>query len=771
MAKKELRVFVASPGGLDDARGAVEDVAGRLNSSLGDRLNVFIGVRKFEQMVARGGRPQSQINPWVDDCDVLIAIVHRRMGSPSGREDHSGFSEEFDRAISRFVETGSPVVSLHFKDVEPEHVADPGPDLAKVLEFRKHIEREHVGLHQRFGSIDAFKVNVQQLLVEEMHRAADGAYNEATKPTGNSVATTSAPAVAEPGQEHDDFGMARLLRTFANVISTGQVDDLLDVDRLALFAIALAQEPSAPQTHVVNRLFLRPNASELSPWELDAWFWAYVADHGRASDASDRVIPFVLAAGAEAVETRLRNRSIDFLEFDIEGLQRGYLRLLAAHVIRPDVLWSGETTSSNWAILAKAGLSGDLVIYWAVVSRAGDLPIAAELSASADPQIAKLGDALLSISDSDRSLDGLLALDPRLAVSRRVLARCGSDLLERVSTEVLVDLVGRGYQADDARTAAVREIAARSAWTEELVAKVLDGGQTYGRIARSWKDVARELLFESSDAHSVSLVLEAAAAKEAPERREVLVQFASVNPLVRGPLMEELGLGTDASEPGEYFALHATDPAYVDEAMAVLAGTFEPVNLRLERLRNAGAEEKVITFVTERGVLGALHYLVSVFPTPPKVVLMRLRELAASSRLHSYDALLLLEKVAADSDIPLFIDTAMWRWRDDPERLAALVSRATLTRLRALLDHEFPDLVLAALVELGKRDRPPSHRRLTNLLRHDDHRVRLAALAILGPKIPDKAAFVNEYVHAESSYYYNVVCELDRLATGAPEVF
>jgi hypothetical protein len=86
------------------------------------------------------------------------------------------------------------------------------------------------------------------------------------------------------------------------------------------------------------------------------------------------------------------------------------------------------------------------------------------------------------------------------------------------------------------------------------------------------------------------------------------------------------------------------------------------------------------------------------------------------------------------------------------------------------LTHEEAYAVIASLEELGRRDRPPARGRLAELLRHDDARVRMKALELLIPRISDPAKYIDEYVQSGGTYYYNIVSELDRLASGAPEV-
>lgn len=333
VGKTELRVFVASPGGLEAEKDVVDQVASELNATLSDQLNVTLAVRRYEQLSARGGRPQSQINPWVDDCDVLIAIVHRRWGSPSGEGNHTGFSEESFRARARFESTGAPVVSLHFKRVDPESEADPGEQLAQVIAFREQVEKNHVGSYGRFVTADEFRANIMKLLIEEMFsRSAVAASDRESASGSNESSGASAPM--RESDRVDESGLALVLTSFAAAVSDQQPENSLDPDRLLLFAVSVAVDADVPATHLANRLFQRRRTVKLSEWEVGALFESFLADHGRASSASDRTVPFWLMAGGDSTRTRLIEGAEGHLSSEVANVSRGFLRLISAFSLR-----------------------------------------------------------------------------------------------------------------------------------------------------------------------------------------------------------------------------------------------------------------------------------------------------------------------------------------------------------------------------------------------------------------------------------------------------
>lgn len=773
MSKTELRVFLASPGGLESERDAIEQLAGTLNANFSDRLNVTIIVRRFEQRAARSGRPQAQINPWVDDCDLLIAIVHRRWGSPSGEGDQTGFSEEFDRAIDRFETTGHPVVSLHFKAVDPESEADAGPQLAQVMAFRRRIEADHVGLYANFDSLDGLKVNIMQLLFEEMHAASDPSEDLIESSIGSAVETRNSSVIPETRSARDASGIAEVLETFAEVIRTGESDGGLDFDRLTLFANGVARDQEVASVHLTNRTFDRRRAASVSEWELTAWFRAYISDHGRAGTAEDRTIPFALAVGKERIETQLLSLSSEFLVSDVEYVQKGYLRLLTAYRLRPETLWPSETepASAHWLKLASSGLKMDVLAYWTAVASTEDLAGAQFLSTSDDSSVANFGCALMSIVDPDQTTDPLIDLDAKVIVSSAINERLGAGLVERASTAALQDLMKRTYLDMNIRNAVVPEISRRGAWTVVMVKILINVEDFVGYFGDAWEPEARKLLFATAGPEVLGLLIEESKNLKPSESSMILAELAAANATFRSIYSPQAPDHLASGNIEEYFALHAHDPSRSREANQVVAGTFEPANRLMQQLRDSAVEESVLTFVHERQITSALTYLARSGSTMSATAGNLLRSIAGKTGRFRYEMLMVLEEVAKDGDIPTLLDSTPSRWHSDSVRLARLLSRATLARLNALLKNDTSDIVLVSLQELARRERLPSQRVRKDLLRHSDPKVRFFALSTLVTEIADIDAFIDKYIHSAPTYYYNIVCELDRIASGSPTAY
>lgn len=150
MAKKKevvevVRIFIASPGDVRKERTIFRDVI--------EDLNVIKAAKEGKQLVPVGwedtlpgrGRPQALINDGLVSCDLIIGLLWRRWGTPTG-EYSSGFEEEYELAREHDIP-----MWLYFRHVEEAMMADPGAQLRQVLDFRDRIERERAMLFHSYA--------------------------------------------------------------------------------------------------------------------------------------------------------------------------------------------------------------------------------------------------------------------------------------------------------------------------------------------------------------------------------------------------------------------------------------------------------------------------------------------------------------------------------------------------------------------------------------------------------------------------------------------
>lgn len=169
---RTIRVFIASPGDLAVERAAFKQVLEELNAGFGDALDIKFEPLGWEDTLASTGRrSQEVINREIDRCDVFILAMHRRWGqaAPDAQPYSSYTEEEFHRAFARWQKKRqgkpqAPEIFVFFKHIDSASMADAGPQLQKVLDFRKSLEETRQVLSHGFANEAEFKAEVDRHL-------------------------------------------------------------------------------------------------------------------------------------------------------------------------------------------------------------------------------------------------------------------------------------------------------------------------------------------------------------------------------------------------------------------------------------------------------------------------------------------------------------------------------------------------------------------------------------------------------------------------------
>ena len=169
---RTIRVFIASAGDLAVERAAFQQVLEELNAGFGDALDIKFEPLGWEDTLASTGRrSQEVINREIDRCDVFILAMHRRWGqaAPDAQPYSSYTEEEFHRAFARWQKKRrgkpqAPEIFVFFKHIDSASMADPGPQLQKVLDFRKSLEESRQVLSHGFANEAEFKAEVDRHL-------------------------------------------------------------------------------------------------------------------------------------------------------------------------------------------------------------------------------------------------------------------------------------------------------------------------------------------------------------------------------------------------------------------------------------------------------------------------------------------------------------------------------------------------------------------------------------------------------------------------------
>lgn len=226
---KPIRVFLASPGGVDDERQVTREAADELNKSL-RRQGWQIEIDGWEERGPVGGRAQADINKDVERCDVLLALVWNRWGTPTGGSS-SGFGEEWELALDRRERTGKPDVWLYLRSM-PADVDEDDEQIRQVRRFREKVTEDETAFYKPYDTADEYRSLIRvRLLTLALERsgltrvdiggaAIDWAAAYDQDPTWLVADGTERQDLADALADSDPGESARLLRELAEDVES-----------------------------------------------------------------------------------------------------------------------------------------------------------------------------------------------------------------------------------------------------------------------------------------------------------------------------------------------------------------------------------------------------------------------------------------------------------------------------------------------------------------------------------------------------------------------
>ena len=160
----QYRVFIGSPGGLDDERECFRTKLEKFSMRHAEDQGVLFQAVGWEDTLGGVGRPQALINEDLKQCDYAVFVLHNRWGSPTGGGYTSGTEEEWALAEDLYEDNIIRNIALFFKDVDPVQLRDPGPQLQSVLAFKKRIEEGKRYLFKQYSNVSQFAETLEGLL-------------------------------------------------------------------------------------------------------------------------------------------------------------------------------------------------------------------------------------------------------------------------------------------------------------------------------------------------------------------------------------------------------------------------------------------------------------------------------------------------------------------------------------------------------------------------------------------------------------------------------
>ena len=317
MDRKILSVFIASPRDLKDEREALRMVTERLNKIYGKRIGWQIELLGWEDRLAGVGRPQALINRDVDSSDLFIGMLWKRWGSSTSTNSvkySSGFEEEFNVARDRMLTTGKPEIWLLFKHVSEDDCRDQGPQLEKVLKFkREQIEKKEL-LFKEFKDTAQFEELIYDDLSAYLLDLQESSLASKGVDTGTSLTTYRTTEEAKPHEKlpGENVEITKLYSGISQKLSEGNEKDIPYWDRVRshLSSSALFSDSHLGEifgTHEANLVYRKRKSWDLAFYErwflirtffvnttnnVPGWFW--INEDGDVSNV-EKILLFLVA--------------------------------------------------------------------------------------------------------------------------------------------------------------------------------------------------------------------------------------------------------------------------------------------------------------------------------------------------------------------------------------------------------------------------------------------------------------------------------------------
>lgn len=332
---------MASPGDLEAERKAAKLIVDEENANHANAAGYHLDLVGWEDTVSQRRRAQDAINQELDQCEYFVGLMWKKWGSPPGPKGHpysSGFEEEYRRSCARFDKTRKPEISLLFKHIDKEDLADPGAQLKKVLEFQESVSAEKNQLYQKFSDLRDFEQKFRSIIAKFLldQKSDDFDVGQEETPKEASVDAQG----TQPSSYTDDELIGKDAQKFlVELLKSGSAATATDIARFRLLS-AVVSKPGNDQilinTHDANLLYLHQREGSLSDMEarglvvaalsqidsatMPLWSWLF-----SLKDGVGKTLAWASLVGPERAR-RGAFKAMTYFPLDQMFLQRPFLK-------------------------------------------------------------------------------------------------------------------------------------------------------------------------------------------------------------------------------------------------------------------------------------------------------------------------------------------------------------------------------------------------------------------------------------------------------------
>jgi hypothetical protein len=139
-----FRVFISSPGDVQNERQIVKNTIGMINKTIRDTLAAVIDVRCWEDYASGIKEPtedefQDWLNREVEQCHFFILILYKRYGTIDPGYRISRTEREIETILKARQKKRKPLILSYFRELDLN--SDPGDQESQVIELRSRLKK------------------------------------------------------------------------------------------------------------------------------------------------------------------------------------------------------------------------------------------------------------------------------------------------------------------------------------------------------------------------------------------------------------------------------------------------------------------------------------------------------------------------------------------------------------------------------------------------------------------------------------------------------
>jgi len=286
---KIIRIFIGSPGGLDEERKVARSVIDEINLSNSEHWKCEFKLVGWEDTIPGYQRPQDKINEDLDKCEYFIGVLANRWGSrPSSSDSEytSGFEEELSRATKHIEDGRMKDLAIYFKNIPIPDGLEPKEEFRRVIDFRKKCVDEKKIFFKDFSILDEFRSLIRKKVMEigwrETEISSEEPENE-SQPERAPLEAKEADKTSSPSMYLIDGSAREFLSDILSRTPAWEETNAHDIARFRLIASAVSRsgnDNSYIGNHDANLIFQKLRDVALSNKEITALIDCGVAGFG-----------------------------------------------------------------------------------------------------------------------------------------------------------------------------------------------------------------------------------------------------------------------------------------------------------------------------------------------------------------------------------------------------------------------------------------------------------------------------------------------------------